>query len=74
MPPVVVALRACASRLGSVNESLQVDTRVRQVTEAEAQLWAQSRGFLYFEVSAKTGARVCGVCKHPLRSCMRGAR
>ena len=32
--------------------------RRRQVTEAEARTWAEKRGFLYWEVSAKTGLNV----------------
>ena len=32
--------------------------RKRQVTEAEARVWSESRGHLYYEVSAKTGKGV----------------
>lgn len=34
----------------------QIDcTKLRSVDESEGRLWAESRGFLYFETSAQTG-------------------
>lgn len=36
--------------------SFQIDcTKHRSVDESEGRLWAESRGFLYFETSAQTG-------------------
>ena len=46
----------------------QTDTGCREVTESEGRLWAETKGFLYFETSAKTGHnvvemfQVCTLC------------
>ena len=37
---------------------LQSDTNRREVTESEGRLWAETKGFLYFETSAQTGQNV----------------
>lgn len=36
----------------------KIDTAKREVTEADARLWAESRGLLYFETSAQSGAGI----------------
>lgn len=38
--------------------SLQTDLGRRKVDEAEGRLWAETKGFLYFETSAQSGENV----------------
>ena len=61
-PPVVCICACMSGEEGCAedegDEGGMSSRRRRQVTEAEGRSWAERRGFLYSEVSAKTGARV----------------
>lgn len=41
-----------------IGTCVQTDVGRREVTESEGKLWAETKGFLYFETSAQTGQNV----------------